>query len=88
MDFLLDNSQSARVKWPGRNSGRAGKSVYLSKLIPERTQPSRLSVQTGGGAEVSLRLGSTSQMDAQQDHRREFKGYRINRESDSIFTAP
>jgi len=50
-------------------------------------QPSRLSVTTEGAAKVLLRLGSSSQVVAQQDHREEFKGHRFNRESDSIITA-
>jgi hypothetical protein len=46
MDFLLDNSQSARIKWLGRYYGHSGKSMYLSKTVPERSEPSRPSVKT------------------------------------------
>ena len=87
MDFLLDNSQSARFKWLGRNSGCAGKSVYLNELISERKQPSQLSAQTEGAAKVSMRMGSSSQMGARPNHPGRFNGYRFNRGSDSILTA-
>jgi hypothetical protein len=61
--------------------------VYLNELIPERKQPSLLSAQTEGTARASLRMGSSSQMGAQHNHPGGFKGYRFNRESDSVFTA-
>jgi len=69
MDFLLDNSQFARIKWLGRNSEPTGKSVDLSKAVPERSEPSRSSVKTEDTVKASLRLGCCSPKVYRQDRR-------------------
>jgi hypothetical protein len=70
MDFLLDNSQFARVKWLGRKPSPSGKSVYLNNLISERVQPSRPSKTTDGIVKASLRLESATPTEANEDRRR------------------
>jgi Carboxypeptidase regulatory-like domain len=87
MDFLLDNSQFARVKWLGRNSGPSGKSVYLNNLVPERSQPLRSSLTTEGAVRASSRWEPSRQTQGKENGLREFKGHRFDRESGSILTA-
>jgi len=87
MDFLLDNSQSARTKWLGRKNGPSGKSVYLSKTVPERHEPSRQSVKTEGAERVSVCLGWCSPMAKRQDYRAKCDDHRSVLEPGSIVTA-
>jgi hypothetical protein len=56
MDFLLDNSESARVKWLDRNSGQSGKSMYLRNSVSECQQPSLASRNHGRRGEGFLVL--------------------------------
>jgi hypothetical protein len=86
MDFLLDNSQSARIKWLGRKNGPSGKSVYLSKTVPDRNEPSQQSVQTEGAARASARSELCSPA-GRQDRRAKCKDHRSFLEHGSIVTA-
>jgi len=58
MDVLVNNSQSARVKWLGRSPGRSGKSVYLSNSVSERQQPSLAFRDHGRRGEGFIALGT------------------------------
>jgi hypothetical protein len=58
MDFLLDNSQFARVKWLDRISGQSGKSMYLSNSVSECQPPSLASRKYGRRGEGFLVLGT------------------------------
>jgi len=86
MDFLLDNSQFARVKWLGRNSGQPGKSVYLSEFVPE-CLPSRLSVNADEIVGASSHLAAKGTIEAENADRPARKRQRFNPESESILTA-
>lgn len=86
MDFLLDNSRFARVKWLGRNSGQPGKSVYLSNFVSER--PSlRPSVRPDGIAWILLRPDISGLMNAKKEDHPAFKNHRFHSEFGSILTA-
>jgi hypothetical protein len=65
MDFLLDNSQPARVKWLDRNSGQSGKSMYLSNSVSECQQPSLASRSHGRRGEGFL-VSETVQVDGEE----------------------
>jgi len=86
MGFLLDNSESARVKWLGRNSGHPGQSVYLSNLAPERQQLSRPSVVEEGTAEAIVR-SAPGFPQGEQTSRPRFRVHRLRWESDSAGTV-
>jgi Carboxypeptidase regulatory-like domain len=57
MDFLVDNSQFARIQWLGRSFRPSGKSVYLNESVADRRQPSQLAVSKASNARVLCRLG-------------------------------
>ena len=60
MDFLLDSPQSLRIKWLGRYSEPAGKSMYLNAICSDNPSPSRRLSETKG-TEVDLCHSSGAQ---------------------------